>query len=198
MPRCRTKVPQDRLIILWEKCEASQFVHRPGTDMRGSDVAHVVHIEAQQRTHLGFLEQLFDAFQSLITQSLVVYAFFPIYTHQSLCFNSHSSTPSGSLQGRGKPYLSPRHFFLEPGRCPLSVLFDSPPTAATKEKGVFGDTPNPGKGLRPLHSQKVSGRELPSSDYGLLGWPFSTAQACWKISMGYYAAYPSDHNGSQA
>ncbi len=27
-------------------------------------------------------------------------------------------------------------FFFEPGRCPLSVLFDLPPMAATKEKGV--------------------------------------------------------------
>jgi hypothetical protein len=64
----------------------------------------------------------------------------------------------------------------------LSMLFDSPPTAAKGEKEFFGDTPNPGKGLRslhsyvskerwrafpnpgkglcPLHSQKVSGKEI--------------------------------------
>ena len=54
--------------------------------------------------------------------------------------------------------ISPRHFFLELGICPLFVLFDSPPTAAKKE--FFGDTPNPGKGLRPLHSQNCRGESL--------------------------------------
>lgn len=39
---------------------------------------------------------------------------------------------------------------------------------------------------------------ISSSDNGLLGWPFSTSQATWKIAIGYYAAYPSDHTGSQA
>ncbi len=34
----------------------------------------------------------------------------------------------------------------------LSVLFDSPPAAARREKEFFGDTPNPGIGLRPLHA----------------------------------------------
>jgi hypothetical protein len=33
----------------------------------------------------------------------------------------------------------------------IAALF-STPQASRKEKGIFGDTPNPGKGLRPLHS----------------------------------------------
>ena len=51
-------------------------------------------------------------------------------------------------------------------------------------------------------SQKTSNKlasknsALPLSDYGLLGWPFSTAQASWKIAIGYYAA-GTDHTGSQ-
>src|SRR2546422_3603411 len=95
MPRCRTKVPHDRFIILWEEGETSQLIHRPGADMRGSDVTHVVHVEAQQRTHLGFLEQLLDACQSLIAQPFEVYTLFPIHTHQAICFNSHQFAPSG-------------------------------------------------------------------------------------------------------
>ena len=38
-------------------------------------------------------------------------------------------------------------------KCWLVIsCFFMPPTAAKKEKEFFGDTPNPGKGLRPLHS----------------------------------------------
>ena len=32
--------------------------------------------------------------------------------------------------------------------------FHSPPAAANE--GLIGDTPNPGKGLRPLHSQLIA------------------------------------------
>src|SRR5260370_10592715 len=36
-----------------------------------------------------------------------------------------------------------------------SGIFFVPPAAAKREKGFFGDTPNPGKGLRPLHSYLI-------------------------------------------
>src|SRR5260370_26764192 len=35
----------------------------------------------------------------------------------------------------------------------LNLFVPTPPAAAMK--GVFGDTPNPGKGLRPLHSRSA-------------------------------------------
>ncbi len=54
----------------------------------------------------------------------------------------------------------PDTFFLSRVSVPFSFFFNSPPTAAKKEKEFFGDTPNPGKGLCPLHSQKLSGREI--------------------------------------
>src|SRR6266516_2279615 len=94
MTRSCTKVPHNRLGILREECEASQLVHRPGADMSGRDVAHVVHVEAQQRTHLSCLEQFFDACQSLVAQPFEVYTLFPIYAHQTICFDSHSFAPS--------------------------------------------------------------------------------------------------------
>jgi hypothetical protein len=34
----------------------------------------------------------------------------------------------------------------------FSALFNSPPAAAKVKKEFCGDTPHPGKGLRPLHS----------------------------------------------
>jgi len=44
----------------------------------------------------------------------------------------------------------------------VHIFFLLPPAAAKKEKGFFGDTPNPGKGLRPLHSLPIE-RILSSS-----------------------------------
>src|SRR6266849_2381226 len=35
----------------------------------------------------------------------------------------------------------------------LNLFVPTPPAAA--RKGVFGDTPNPGKGIRPLHSRSA-------------------------------------------
>ena len=61
----RAEVPQNRLVILRQQREAADLVLRPGADVRRGDVAHVVHVEAQQRAHLGFREQRFDARQTL-------------------------------------------------------------------------------------------------------------------------------------
>ncbi len=55
--------------------------------------------------------------------------------------------------------ISPRHFFLEQGICPLFVLFDSPPTEAQKEKGVFRGHPEPRQRASPSALPKLSGRE---------------------------------------
>jgi len=75
--------------------------------------------------------------------------------------------------------LSPRHFFLEQGICPLFVLFDSPPTGlemrldndathladaqsrrketAQKEKGVFRGHPEPRQRAVPSALPKTVG-----------------------------------------
>ena len=53
----------------------------------------------------------------------------------------------------------PLHFFLGKEICSLSILVDSPPPAA-RRGSCFGDTPNPGKGLRPLHSYLSVDEEL--------------------------------------
>jgi parallel beta-helix repeat protein len=41
---------------------------------------------------------------------------------------------------------------------------------------------------------KVSHAVQPQVDNGLVGWPFVPSEASWKISYGYDAPYPSDHN----
>ena len=57
VPRRRAEVPENRLIILWQQREAREFVHRPGADMRGRDVADVVHVKAKQRAEFRLFEQ---------------------------------------------------------------------------------------------------------------------------------------------
>ena len=49
----RAEIPEDRLVVLRQQREAAVLVLRPGADVRGGDVAHVVHVEAEQRAHLG-------------------------------------------------------------------------------------------------------------------------------------------------
>src|SRR5437764_903432 len=48
-PGRRSEVPHDRLVVLWQQAEPDQLVHRPRPDMGRSDVADVVHVEAEQR-----------------------------------------------------------------------------------------------------------------------------------------------------
>src|SRR4051794_10516287 len=70
-----TKVPQNRLVILGQEGETGKLVHGPGTDMGSSDIAYVVHIEAEQRTQFRILQYLFDACQSLVAQPFKVCPF---------------------------------------------------------------------------------------------------------------------------
>ena len=75
------EVPHDRLGILREQGEAAVLVLRPGADVGGGDVAHVVHVEAQQRAHFGFRQQRFHARQTLAAQAVEVDALFPVNRH---------------------------------------------------------------------------------------------------------------------
>ena len=89
VPGGRAEVPQDRLVVLGQQGEAVDLVLRPGADVRGRQVAHVVHIEAQQRAHFGFLEQLFGTRQALFAQAVEVYALLPVHCHGSVRFDCH-------------------------------------------------------------------------------------------------------------
>ena len=62
--------------------------------------------------------------------------------------------------------VSPRHFFLEQGICPLFVLFDSPPTVAKKEKGVFRGHPEPRQRALPSALPKTVGERVGSGRLG--------------------------------
>jgi hypothetical protein len=55
MFRSRSEIPQDRLIVLWKEREAIRLVLGPCTDVGRGQVADIVHVEAQQRTHLRLL-----------------------------------------------------------------------------------------------------------------------------------------------
>ena len=59
------EVPEDRLVVLRQQREAADLVLRPRADVRGRDVAHVVHVEAEHRAELRFGQQLLDARQAL-------------------------------------------------------------------------------------------------------------------------------------
>ena len=48
----RTKIPQNGLVILRQQGEAIGFVLRPGADVGGGQIAHVVHVETEDRAHL--------------------------------------------------------------------------------------------------------------------------------------------------
>ena len=77
----RAEVPQDRLVILRQQSEAADLVLRPRADVRRRDVAHVVHVEAQQRADFGFCEQRFDARQAFPAQAIHIDALLPIHCH---------------------------------------------------------------------------------------------------------------------
>ncbi len=55
------EIPQDRLVVLRQEGEAIRFVLRPGADVGRGEIADVIHVEAQQRTHLGLFQEIFGA-----------------------------------------------------------------------------------------------------------------------------------------
>ncbi len=97
VPGGRAEVPQDRLVILRQQSEAADLVLRPGADVRGGDVAHVVHVEAQQCAHLRFRQQGFGACQALAAQAVHIDALLPIHRHGSVSLQCHDSFSSCRL-----------------------------------------------------------------------------------------------------
>src|SRR5207244_6949931 len=76
--RSRAEVPHDRLVSLGKQAEADELVDRPRADVRGRDVADVVHVEAEQGAQLRALEARLDALEALGAQSLEVDALLPV------------------------------------------------------------------------------------------------------------------------
>jgi hypothetical protein len=54
--------------------------------VRGRDVAHVVHVEAEQRANLGLRQQILDPRQPLAAQAIEINALLPIHRHRAVGF----------------------------------------------------------------------------------------------------------------
>ena len=80
------EIPQDRFVVLRKQREAVGFVLRPGADVRRGEVAHVVHVEAEQRAHLGLGEQRFRFGEALAAETIEVDSILPIDRHGSVSF----------------------------------------------------------------------------------------------------------------
>src|SRR5215469_3828615 len=91
--RRRAEIPKYWFIILRQQCETANLILRPGTDVRGRDVAHVVHVEAQQRTHFGLGQQVFHTREAFAAQPVKIDPLLPIDGHGSVSFESHKFPP---------------------------------------------------------------------------------------------------------
>src|SRR5215471_2920198 len=97
MARRRAEVPHDRLVVLRQKREAHELVHRPGADMRCSDIPNIVHVEAEERAQLGLFQRSLDAIKTIAPQPLDIHPLFPIDTHEAEGFQRHSPTPGSKF-----------------------------------------------------------------------------------------------------
>src|SRR5256884_26763 len=89
MSRRRSKIPKDRLVILRQQRKSADFVLRPRPDVRRREVAHIVHVKAQQRSHLRFRQQRFRPRQAFAAQAVKINAVFPIHRHRPVSFQRH-------------------------------------------------------------------------------------------------------------
>src|SRR5580700_7495743 len=97
VPGSRPEVPKNGLIILGQQRESTDLVLCPGTDMRGCEIAHIVHVETQQRTHFRFGEESLGSSQSLRAKALKIDAVFPIHRHSSIGLQCHDTPPVPQL-----------------------------------------------------------------------------------------------------
>src|SRR5258707_875353 len=107
VPGSRAEVPQDRLVVLRQQREPADFVLRPGADVGGGEVPHIVHVEAQQRAHFGLLKQSLGLLQSLPAQAVEVDALLPIHRHASISFQCHSISPAQIRFNWTRPTCAP-------------------------------------------------------------------------------------------
>ncbi len=80
----RAEIPENRLAFLGQQRETAHLVLRPRSDVRGGDVSDVVHVEAQDRAHFGFREEIFDPLQALPPQPVKVDPLLPVDRHRSM------------------------------------------------------------------------------------------------------------------
>ena len=89
MFRRRSEVPENRLIVLRQQREAVRLVLRPCANVRGGEIAHVVHVETQQRSHVGFCQQVFGFLQAFAAKPVEIDSAFPIHSHGPVSFKCH-------------------------------------------------------------------------------------------------------------
>src|SRR5437899_6411947 len=95
---CRgTKIPEDGLVVLRQQCEAADFVLGPAADVRCRQVAHIVHVKAEKRAHLGFRQKRFRSAEPLAPQPVKIDALLPIHCHGSVSLQRHIPPPCGSI-----------------------------------------------------------------------------------------------------
>src|ERR1019366_7154803 len=85
----RSKVPQNRLVVLRQKREAVRFILRPGANVRRGQVARIVHVEAKQCAHFGLGKQVLRLLQPFAPQTVKINAVFPIDRHRSISWQCH-------------------------------------------------------------------------------------------------------------
>jgi hypothetical protein len=86
-----SEIPQDRFVILRQQREAVGLVLRPGADMRRGQVTHIVHVEAEQRSHLRLGEEVFRLLQAFAAETIEVDAILPIDRHGSVRSECHKN-----------------------------------------------------------------------------------------------------------
>ena len=86
-----SEIPQDGLVILRQKREAIGLVLRPGADVRRRQVAHVVHVEAEQRSHLRLGKQVFRFLQTFAAETIEIDPALPVDRHGSVSFECHKN-----------------------------------------------------------------------------------------------------------
>ena len=87
--RRRAEIPQNRLVILCQQREATDFVLGPTADMCRRQIADVVHVEAEKGPHLRLRKQGFGTVKALAAKAVEVNAIFPVHRHRSIGFQCH-------------------------------------------------------------------------------------------------------------
>src|SRR5258708_27780782 len=100
--RSRSEIPQNRLVILRKEGEAIRFVLRAGPDVGCGQVPDIVHVEAQEGAHFGFLQKILSARETFAAEAIEVDAIFPIHRHRSICGKSHRVLLVSESEVRGQ------------------------------------------------------------------------------------------------
>ena len=103
MPGGGSEVPKNWFIILRQQSEAIRLVLRPCADVRGRQVAHIVHVKAEERAHFRLLQQSLRPRQPLASQTIEVHSLFPIHRHRSVSRQCHKHA---SCTSSGKPRMT--------------------------------------------------------------------------------------------